>query len=277
MERQYDVGRDRLEWSDVADWEGADVFDRQGDKIGEVDDVYVDDQTRSPEWLQVGVGIFSGKRLIPVQGMRRSTDGLVVPYSKDEIKDSPNISGETVTVDQERELYRHYGLRYSTQSGERELPAGVAAEDRSAGTGGYAPDLGRGTVRPASEVVPPDRDERENVGETLTPESSTAESSMPEAARSQPDLGIHTVRRPRELVRLKKRTVTEQVQTTVPVEREELVVERVPINEAGQRQGRAQGSAPDESGQEIVLEGEEVVVENQEEGRQDDGRDTRAA
>jgi uncharacterized protein (TIGR02271 family) len=61
-------------------------------------------------------------------------------------------------------------------------------------------------------------------------------------------------------VRLRKYVVTEYVQQTVPVRREEVRVERVPITDANVDQAMA-GPEISEEEHEVVLHEEELVVE----------------
>jgi uncharacterized protein (TIGR02271 family) len=78
--------------------------------------------------------------------------------------------------------------------------------------------------------------------------------------RSEEELDVRKVRRPSELVRLKKYVVTENVQQTVPVEREEVRIEREPITDENVD---AATSGPDisEAEHEVALDKEEVVTE----------------
>ena len=78
--------------------------------------------------------------------------------------------------------------------------------------------------------------------------------------RSEEELQVGTVRRPSELVRLKKRVVTEQQQVTVPVQREEVVIEREPITEANRAEAMS-GAEISEAEHAVTLHEEEVVVE----------------
>lgn len=80
--------------------------------------------------------------------------------------------------------------------------------------------------------------------------------------RSEEELRIGTVKRPTELVRLRKRIVTEHVTKTVPVEREEVVVEREPITEANIDKA-LKGPELTENQHEVVLGQGEVVVEKE--------------
>ena len=78
--------------------------------------------------------------------------------------------------------------------------------------------------------------------------------------RSEEELSVGTVRRPSELVRLKKRVVTEQQQVTVPVQREEVVIEREPITNANRAEAMS-GAEISEAEHAVTLHEEEVVVE----------------
>ena len=57
--------------------------------------------------------------------------------------------------------------------------------------------------------------------------------------RSEEELEVGTERREAGRARLRKYVVTENVETTVPVQREEVRVEREPITDANRRRARA--------------------------------------
>jgi uncharacterized protein (TIGR02271 family) len=78
--------------------------------------------------------------------------------------------------------------------------------------------------------------------------------------RSEEELDVHTTRRPSELVRLKKRVVTEHQQVTVPVQREEVRIEREPITDAN-RDAALSGPEIREADHEVMLNEEQVVVQ----------------
>jgi uncharacterized protein (TIGR02271 family) len=80
--------------------------------------------------------------------------------------------------------------------------------------------------------------------------------------RSEEELQVGMVRRPSSLVRLKKHVVTENVQATVPVQREKLQVEREPITDANVDQAMA-GPELSEDEHELTLNEEQVVVDKQ--------------
>jgi len=113
---------------------GAEVYSAEGEKIGSVEEVLVDEQTGQPEWIGLGTGLFGTKRvLVPVQGAEPTDDGLRVPYSKDQVKQTPDFDADRISQEQEAELYSHYGLQYSHGPSDTGLPAGrsAAAEEGS--------------------------------------------------------------------------------------------------------------------------------------------------
>jgi sporulation protein YlmC with PRC-barrel domain len=108
----------------LADWRGKDVLDRDGEKIGKLEDVYVDTETDAEEFGTVKEGLI-GKHLtfVPLQEVTAAPDYLQVPIAKSLVKDAPNIGtdADLSTLDEEG-VYRHYGLTYTvptTASGRR--------------------------------------------------------------------------------------------------------------------------------------------------------------
>ena len=78
--------------------------------------------------------------------------------------------------------------------------------------------------------------------------------------RSEEELRVGTRAREGGRVRLRKYVVTEYVQQTVPVQREEVRIEREPISDANVDQALA-GPDISEEEHEVVLHEEELVVE----------------
>jgi uncharacterized protein (TIGR02271 family) len=108
---QQTVSRVRLD-----EMHGEPVYDSAGEKIGKVEEIYYDQQTRVPEWIGIGTGFFGTKRvLVPVQGAQVSDDGLRVAYSKEQVKDSPDIDEDEISQQCEADLAAYYRLGYSKQ------------------------------------------------------------------------------------------------------------------------------------------------------------------
>ena len=104
---------------------GAPVYDNDGDKIGKVEEIFYDQQTRVPEWIGIGTGFFGTKRvLVPVKGAAPYDDGLMVAYSKEQVKDSPDIDEDEISQQCEADLAAYYGLGYSQQRSQTGLTEG---------------------------------------------------------------------------------------------------------------------------------------------------------
>ncbi|MFG2769510.1 PRC-barrel domain-containing protein [Streptomyces sp. NPDC048350] len=90
---------------------GRKAYDRNGHKIGTVDEVYLDDATGVPEWAAVRTGLFSRDAFVPLEPSELVEDGLHIPYERALIKDAPDFGvGRHLSPEQELQLYRHYSL-----------------------------------------------------------------------------------------------------------------------------------------------------------------------
>ena len=106
MAQQQEMSRVRLD-----EMRGAPVYDSTGDKIGKVEEIFYDMQSRVPEWVGIGTGVFGTKRvLVPVEGAQVAEDGLLVAYDKDHVKDSPDIDDDEISPECESELRAYYSL-----------------------------------------------------------------------------------------------------------------------------------------------------------------------
>jgi uncharacterized protein (TIGR02271 family) len=216
----------------VRSWQGSTMVDRDGDRIGEIDAIYVDDQTGEPEWALVNTGLFGTKSsFVPLAQASGSGDQVQVPYEKQRVKDAPNMDPDGhLSEQEEQELWRHYGLEYGG--------------DAAAGT--------TGDTDPARATTYEDRD---TVGRDTS--GPTTDQAM---TRSEEELRVGTQTRERGRARLRKYVVTEPQQVTVPVQREEVRVEREPITDAN-RDAATSGPAISEEEHEVTLHEQEVVVD----------------
>jgi stress response protein YsnF len=106
---------------------GAPIYDNDGDKIGRVEEIFYDDQTNVPEWIGIGTGFFGMKRVfVPVTGAAPYEDGLMVPYDKDHVKDSPDVDEDVILEGTEARLAAYYGVDYSTRRSDTGLAEGAA-------------------------------------------------------------------------------------------------------------------------------------------------------
>jgi uncharacterized protein (TIGR02271 family) len=212
---------------DVKTWQGQQATGRDGEKLGTIADIYLDRDTGKPEWAALKTGMFGTKvSFAPLADASHTGDGVQLPYTKDQIKDAPNADADgELSQDEEAALYRHYGLDYSEAPSESGLPTGNA-------TTGDGP-----------------------VGHDMS--GPTTDAAM---TRSEEELRVGTTQREAGRARLRKYVVTENVTQTVPVQREEVRVEREPITDAN-RDAATSGAEISEEEHEVVLHEEQVVVE----------------
>jgi sporulation protein YlmC with PRC-barrel domain len=109
----------------VADWQGKLLVDLHGEKIGKLQDVYVDVETDEPQFATVKEG-FIGRHLtfVPLGGIKVGPDELKVAVTKEQVQAAPNIEqhGEELSQADESALYHYYELNYTppdTESGRR--------------------------------------------------------------------------------------------------------------------------------------------------------------
>jgi uncharacterized protein (TIGR02271 family) len=209
--------------TEAYEWQGRALVGSDGEKIGTVKEVYEDQHTGKPEWATVSGGLFGMKsHFVPLAGASPAGEDVRVTVTKDQVSAAPSVDPDGELSEQEEQrLFEHYGVPYTTEGST--TAQGAAAGGRADTTAGD---------RAGDEAM----------------------------TRSEEELRVGTARQERGRVRLRKYVVTEQVQTTVPVQREEVRLEREPISEAN-REAALSGPEITESEHEVVLHEEEPVVE----------------
>jgi sporulation protein YlmC with PRC-barrel domain len=188
-------------------WRGKTVLDRDGEKIGKLGDVYLDRETDAPAYAAVHTGLFGSKEtFVRLEDAEAVDDDIRVPYEKAHVVDAPQIDPEVaLTADEERRLDAHY-------DGGSEPAAAVS------GGGEDAPTAG--AVGAGGEAPPATGDQAAPTG---------AGDAPVEMVRSEEEARLHAGdAKPAERVRLKKVVVTDEVERTVPVRREEVRLEHDP-------------------------------------------------
>jgi uncharacterized protein (TIGR02271 family) len=223
----------------VRSWQGRTMVDPAGDKLGTIAGIYLDDDTGQPEWATVTTGLFGSKQtFVPLTEAQAMGDSVQVPYDQDQVKNAPGMQADgQLSQDDEAELYRHYGLDYTESRSDSGLPAGTAGQD----------------------VDPRGRD-RDGVQDTAVGRDISGPTTDDAMTRSEEELRVGTETRERGRARLRKFVVTEQQQVTVPVQREEVRVEREPITDAN-FDAATSGPAISEEEHEVTLHEETPVVE----------------
>ena len=212
--------------------DGATVYDQHNDKVGTVKEIYLDDQTSEPRFVTVATGLFGMKEtFVPLDAAHRIADGdLKVPYTKDFIKDAPNLDPDGhIDPAEEREIFEYYSLDF--------------------GTGRTAAPIAdtEGTGTPTADT--------QGVG--------AQHGTQEQAVAHEENLVVGKEEHVTGQARLRKRVVTEHQQVDVPVEREELVIEREKIDESSPA---ARAGTIDEAGETeetITLHEERPVVDKE--------------
>lgn len=229
---------------------GGDVLGQDGKKIGKIGQVYLNDATGDPEWVTAHTGLFGGgESFIPLEHATLQGDDVTVPYTKDQVKDAPhsNDVDGSLEVDQEADLYRHYGMAdpYAGQEQSQQL---------------YDQDVdaaAQGSVEDADVETSTHRDESGDVGH------DTSGANTDDAiTRSEERLHVGTRQQEAGKARLRKYIVTEQQTTTVPVSHDEVHVTREPITEDNVGDALSGGDLTEEE-HEVTLHSDQVVTDKE--------------
>lgn len=206
---------------------GGHVLGSDGSKIGSVGQIYVDDQTSEPTWVTVKTGLFGNhESFAPLDSATQEGNDIVIAHTKDKVKEAPRVApdGHLEPAEEER-LYAYYGVNGG---------AGFAGTGRDATTNTHG-TVGHDTSGPTTD-------------DAMT--------------RSEEQLHVGTRNEETGRARLRKHVVTENVTTTVPVQREEVRLEREPITDANRGNAMA-GPAISEEEHEVILHEERPVVEKE--------------
>ncbi|OEU89521.1 PRC-barrel domain-containing protein [Streptomyces oceani] len=99
---------------------GRKAFDRNGARIGTVDEVYLNDATGVPEWAAVRTGLFGRDAFVPLRPSELDGENLRVPYDRTLIRNAPDFGvGRHLSPAQELQLYHHYALALPSAPTER--------------------------------------------------------------------------------------------------------------------------------------------------------------
>jgi uncharacterized protein (TIGR02271 family) len=224
-------------------WQGRTVIGSDGEKIGKISEIFEDSATGEPEWATVSSGLFGTKsNFVPLAGASPDGEAVRVDVTKDQVKDAPGVENDgELSEAEERRLFEHYDVPYTTEGSTTAQGQPSSGQDASADRA----QTGR-AVR-----------DRGQVGDDTS--GPTTDHAM---TRSEEELRVGTRERESGRARLRKYVVTEMVTKTVPVEREEVRIEREPITDAN-RGDAHDGADISEQEHEVVLHEDEVVVDKQ--------------
>ena len=206
--------------TEAYDWRGREIVDADGDKVGTLEELFRDEDTNEPEWAAVRTGLFGTKLSF-------------VPIQNAE------PAGESVRVPFSKSQIKDAP---KIDDSDGQLSQQEEAELYS--------HYGMSTARTARTAGSPRGGDSGTSGPT-TDDAMT---------RSEEELRVGKAEQERGRARLRKYVVTEEVQQTVPVRREEVRLEREPITD-GNVGDALDGPAISEEEHEVVLHEEQPVVE----------------
>ncbi|SHH08647.1 PRC-barrel domain-containing protein [Geodermatophilus nigrescens] len=242
---------------------GSTAHGPDGEKIGTVESFFVDDRTGAPTWVAVSTGLFGTRHSVVPATEATFTDGMLqVPVGKEAVRHAPAVHGDHLSPEEEADLRRHYGIGTGTGTGigtGTEAGAGTGVPtgtttgtttDRTTGTAdttAQAPAQGVAGTAPASgasaeaaglvpgpatdpgtrPVPPPASDVRTTTEQAAPPVPQHSDGAM---TRSEEQVRVGTEQVAATRVRVVKYVVTEEVQVTVPIRREEIRIEEVPFD-----------------------------------------------
>lgn len=231
----YEDRNDRFK--EVEDmYDGYQVNDEDGEKIGKVDDLFVD-ETDKAEYIGVKMGFLGmNSTLIPMDICRvdEEDQAITVAAEKSHVQDGPDFDDdEAISSEFEHRVRAHYGLDHREED-----------DDRGAYGDYYSDD---------------DDDER---GESR---KHDGEDEL-QVERKEEELRAGTREKEREDggVKVRKRSRTDRERVRVPKKREEVTVERVSMGDDSDSGSETVEQGVDsEDGEEvrIPVKEEEVVAE----------------
>jgi uncharacterized protein (TIGR02271 family) len=175
--------------------QGGNVLSEDGEKIGSIGQVFVDNDDGQPSWVTVRTGLFGlSESFVPLEGARTEGEDMVVPYGKNQVKDAPRIDADhPLEPAEEDRLYEHYHLgRGRTPS---EATTGSADFTAAPRTDGYDT-----AGRPTDDTTTPGAPDATDTGRQGAPDATrttgydtagrpTDDTTTPAAAPDTTDTG----------------------------------------------------------------------------------------
>jgi uncharacterized protein (TIGR02271 family) len=232
---------------------GYTVYDQAGEKIGKVDDLFVDESDQ-PEYIGVKMGFLgTSSTLIPWEAVSSTDDegrAITVATDKDTVKNGPAFDDDRqITPEFEQQVYSYYGLSRSSGS-DGSYGSYYSEESTDAGTVGPGMSMGDTETGEFREHAITDEGVNQSRGDDLEDEDELR------VQRTEEELRAGTRERQAGALNVRKRVRTDRERIEVPTRREEVTVDRVPVE--GEAATEAEIGDDEVS---IPLTEEEVVVE----------------
>jgi uncharacterized protein (TIGR02271 family) len=237
------------EATEVLEWRGRTAVDTDGNKLGKIEEIYLDSQTQRPEWALIQTGMFGGKSsFMPLEGATSDGDHVTAPYSKDQVKDAPQMDPDgELSQSEESALYSHYGIAESGEQGtvghdtsgpttddamtrsEEELRVGTTKRES-----GRARLVKHVVTEEVTQTVPVTREEVRIEREPITDANRDDATAGGEITSEEHEVVLHEEEVvvdkqvvPKERVRLDKDVVTDEEQVSEELRKEQIETEGV--------------------------------------------------
>ena len=239
---------------------GYTVYDNDGDKIGKVDDLFLDEQDQ-PEYFGVKMGFLgTSSTLIPadIATTDETNSTITVSSEKETVKNGPSFNDDReITPEYENEVRSYYGLGAAESSGSYgEYEGSENGEHSGAGTTGSTSAGTVGAGMSQGDTESGEFREHDRNQEGLAQEGSDLEDRDElRVQRSEEELRAGTREREAGSMRVRKRVRTDRERIEVPVKHEEVSVERVPVS------GEATEAQIGEDEVNVPVTEEEVIVD----------------
>lgn len=232
--------------NNIRDLFNTTAFDSNGEKLGDVQEVFVDDHSGQPTFVEVKHGLFGmSSSLVPLKGHRLQGEDLQLAFPKDRIKDAPDVNAdEGLTPEEQNRIFEHYGIAGAQD--QNEYVADDRRDERHAGTTEAAGVAGT--------TAAADRDRADLDRDRVETDRAADDNSI---VRSEEQLDVEKEQVQSGKARLRKYVVEDKETVEVPVTREEVRVERTPISEADAENFRGEIGEDEAS---VVLNEERVDI-----------------
>jgi uncharacterized protein (TIGR02271 family) len=233
--------------TDVMSWRGQTLVDHNGDKIGKIEEIYLDAETDVPEWALVTTGMFGTKQsFVPIQDATPADEGVRVAFDKQTVKDAPKVDPDGHLSDREEaDLYRYYGREYSQPAGDDghdtsgpNTDHAMTRSEEQLNVGTAEREAGRVRLKKyvveeqVTQTVPVRHEEVRIEREPITDANAAAALDGPAISEEEHEVTLHAEEPvvekravPQERVRLEKDEHTEQREVSDSVRKERIDVD----------------------------------------------------
>ena len=118
-------------------WRGRTVCDRDGNELGTLNALYLDNETRLPAWAGVKRGrLRKTETIVPLGDALEVGDALQIPYDGAQFDEAPDIDPDvTLTAEEERLLHEHYGREWAAPPDDEETDTAMTRSEEEVSIG----------------------------------------------------------------------------------------------------------------------------------------------